>query len=280
LSFANSNRHTVPVRLGDLPFPKAMEEYVSTGFSRQNHTVLEMLTAGNTDNSTKLTTSAIFLPMVFPKLYQAMAPIYRQRYESEALGSYVKYAERMHAPYEKSPKDYIAFFNAKGFYFTRTENGFEVKSIYTDNGTSCTLSKKTGLYLNSIPDVTKILGEQHTVINGLVKDSRDNLKNLWAGHLMEREMYERVAFMLTEEKVYPNLHPEMVHHHMDNGLRKSLDEAIKRQSSIQQNRLLRKGVYAISSLLGNRGKGQEEVYNWFKDEFTDYSKYKGRGLSL
>jgi len=280
LSFANSNRHTVPVRLGDLPFPKAMEEYVSTGFSRQNHTVLEMLTAGNTDNSTKLTTSAIFLPMVFPKLYQAMAPIYRQRYESEALGSYVKYAERMHAPYEKSPKDYIAFFNAKGFYFTRTENGFEVKSIYTDNGTSCTLSKKTGLYLNSIPDVTKILEEQHTVINGLVKDSRDNLKNLWAGHLMEREMYERVAFMLTEEKVYPNLHPEMVHHHMDNGLRKSLDEAIKRQSSIQQNRLLRKGVYAISSLLGNRGKGQEEVYNWFKDEFTDYSKYKGRGLSL
>jgi hypothetical protein len=266
--------------LGNLPFPKAMDEYVSSGFSRQNHSVLEMLTAGNTDNSTKLTASAIFLPMVFPKLYQAMAPMYRQQYESAALGYYIKYAERMHATYEKSPKDYIAFFNAKGFYFTRTENGFEVKSIYTDKGTSCTLSKRTALYLNSNPDVTKLLEEQHTVIGGLVKDGRDNLKNLWAGHLMEREMYERVTFMFTEEKVYPSLHPEMVQYHMDNGLRKNVGDAINRRFSIQQNRLLRKGVYAISSLLGNRGKGQEEVYNGFKDEFTDYSKYRGRGLSL
>jgi hypothetical protein len=280
LSFTNSNRHTVPVRLGNLPFPKAMEEYVSSGFVRQNHSVLEMMTARKSDNSTKLSASAIFLPMVFSKLYEAMAPIYRRRYGSAALGSYLKYAERMHAPYEKSPKDYIAFFNAKGFYFTRMENGLEVKSIYTDNGTSCPVPKWTGLYLSSIPDVTKILKEQHTVINGLVIDGKDNLKNLWAGYLMEREMYDRVAFMLTEEKVYPNLHPEMVQYHMDNGLRKSLDEAIKRQSNIQQNRLLRKGVYAISSLLGNRGKGQEEVYNGFRDELTDWSKYKGRGFSM
>jgi len=279
LSFANSNRHTVPVRLGNLPFPKAMEEYVSTGFVRQNRSVLEMLTAQNSDNSNKLTASAIFLPMVFPKLYQAMAPMYRQQYESAALGSYLKYAERMHAPYEKSQKDYIAFFNAKGFYFTRTKNGFEFKSIYTDIGTSCTLSKRTGLYLTSIPDLNTTLREQQTFIDGLVKDGRNNLKNLWAGHLMERERYDKVSFMLTEEKVYPNLHPEMVQHYMDSGLRKSLDEAIKRRSSIQHNHLIRKGVYAISSLLGNRGKGQEEVYNGFKDELTDWSKYKGKELS-
>jgi hypothetical protein len=134
--------------------------------------------------------------------------------------------------------------------------------------------------LNSVPDVTKILEEQQSIINGLVKDSRDNLKNLWAGHLMEREMYERVAFMLTEEKVYPSLHPEMVQYHIDNGLRKIVGDAINRRFSIQQNRLLRKGVYAISSLLGNGGKGGEEIYNGFKDELTDYSKYKVRGLSI
>ncbi|MCK0133069.1 hypothetical protein, partial [Arenibacter sp. S6351L] len=108
-----------------------------------------------------------------------------------------------------------------------------------------------------------------------------DLKNLWAGHLMERGMYDRVAFMLTAEKVYPNLHSEMVHHHMGNGLRKSLNKALERKSSIEQNRLLRKGVYAISSLLGNRGKkGQEENYNGFKDELTDWSKYKGKGISM
>jgi hypothetical protein len=32
--------------------------------------------------------------------------------------------------------------------------------------------------------------------------------------------------------------------------------------------------------LGDRGKEQEEVLNGFKDELTDYSKYKGRGLSM
>jgi hypothetical protein len=280
LSFSSSNRHSVPVALGNLPLPKAMGGYVSTGFVRQNHSMLEILTAQNSDNGPKLAASAIFLPMVFPELYHAMAPVYRQKYESTALGSYLKYAERMHAPYEKSPKDYMAFFNAKGFYFVRGKNGFEVRSIYTDNRTSCKLPKRTGLYLNSIPDVTATLKEQQTIINGLVKDGRNNLKNLWAGHLMERGMYDRVAFMTTKEQVYPNLHREMVQQHKENGLRKSIVEVSERQSSIQQNRLLRRGVYAISALLGNRGKGQEEVYNGFKDEMTDYSKYKSRGLSM
>ncbi|MEQ8420908.1 MAG: relaxase/mobilization nuclease domain-containing protein [Arenibacter algicola] len=98
LSFSNSNKHTVPVLLGDLPFPKAMDTYVSTGFVRQNHMVLEMLTARNSDIGPELTASSFFLPMVFPKLYEAMAPMYRQQYESAALGSYLKHAERMHAP--------------------------------------------------------------------------------------------------------------------------------------------------------------------------------------
>ncbi len=280
LSFSNSNRHTVPVALGDLPFPKAMEEYVSTGFVRQNHSVLEMLTAQSADIGPELSASAIFLPMVFPKLYETMNPVYRQRYEIAALGSYLKYAERMHAPFEKSPKDYMAFFNAKGFYFIKGEQGFEVRSIYTDSRTNCPLPKRTSRYLNSIPHLNETLKEQQTIINGVIKDGKNNLKNLWAGHLMERGMYDRAAFMLTIEKVYPNLHREMVQHHMANGFRKSIIETSERKTGLRQNRLLRKGVYAISSFLGNRGKRQEEVYNGFKDELTDYSKYKGRGLSM
>lgn len=280
LSFSNSSRHTVPVHLGDLPFPNEMEEYVSSGFVRQNHLMLELLAAQNSDNSSKLTASAIFLPMVFPKLYETMNSNYRQQYESAALGSYLKHGERMHADYEKSAKDYFAFFNAKGFYFVKEENGFEGKSIYTDTRTSFALSKRTSLYLNSIPDLTATLKEQEIVINELVKNGRNNLKNLWAGYLIERGMYDKVAFMLTEEKVYPNLHGDMMQYHMDKGLQKSMNEALKRQSNFRQNRLLRKGVYAISSLLGDRGRKQDEVFNGFKDELTDYSKYKGKGLSI
>ncbi len=95
-------------------------------------------------------------------------------------------------------------------------------------------------------------------------------------------MHDKVAFMITAEKVYPNLHREMVHHHMDNGLRQSIVQVSQKQSSVQQCRLLRKGVYAICSLLGNRGKKSEEMYNGFKDEFTDFTKFKrkGKGMGL
>ena len=280
LSFSNSNRHTVPVKLDKLPFPKAMENYLSTGFVRQNHFMLEMLSEQSSENSPKLTATAIFLPMVFPKLYETMDPDYKKQYEGVALGSYVKNAERMHAPFEKSPKDYIALFNDKGFYFVKGEKGFEIKSIYTDNKSSYTLPKRTSQYLRSIPDLTEALKEQRPVINGLVEEGRDNLKNLWAGHLMERGLYDKVAFMLTVEKVYPNLHREMVQHHMNNGLRETVNVACERQSSIKQNQVLRKGVYAISSLLGGRGKKTEEMFNGFKDEFTDFTKYRGNGFSM
>lgn len=257
-----------------------MEKHVSPGFVRQNHLMLEMLSTQGSDNSPKLTASAIFLPMVFPKLYETMNPVYKKQYESVALGAYVKHAERMHAPYEKSPNDYIAFFNAKGFYLVKGEERLEVKSIYTDNRTSCPLPKRTSQYLNTIPDLSETLKEQEPVINSLVEDGRNNLKNLWAGHLMEKGMYDRVAFMLTEEKAYPNLHREMILQHMDNGLRKCIIEVVERKTSIQQNRTLRKGVYAVSSLLGSSGKKQEEVFNGFKDELTDWSKYKGKGGGL
>ena len=86
--------------------------------------------------------------------------------------------------------------------------------------------------------------------------------------------------MLTSEKVYPNLQHDIMQHHMDKGLRETLHRAMERKTSIQQNRLLRKDLYAISSLLGNRDKEQEEFFNGFRDELTDWSKHKGKGVSL
>ena len=284
LSFTDSNKHAVPLPLNHLPFPKEMEKYVSTGFVRQNHLMLEMLSEQSSENSPKLSASAIFLPMIFPKLYEKMNPVYKKQYEKVVLASYVKNAERMHAPFEKSPKDYIALFNAKGFYFVKGEKGFEVKSIYTDNRTSFQLPKRTNQYLSSIPDLTTALNKQEPIIQGLVEDGRNNLKNLWAGHLMERGVYDKFAFMLTNERTYPNLHREIVQHHMDNGLEKSINEFVARRTNGQQNRLLRKGVYAISSLLGSSSSSSEEMFNGFKDEFTDFTKLKkknkGIGLSF
>ncbi|MGB3145478.1 MAG: hypothetical protein WBB24_15370, partial [Maribacter sp.] len=98
-----------------------------------------------------------------------------------------------------------------------------------------------------------------------------------AGHLMERGMYNKVAFMLTAEKIFPNLHLEIIQYHMDNGLRKCLNEVVARTTNIQNNSMLRKSVYAISSLLGSR-RESNEMFNGFKDEFTDFSKYRNKGI--
>ena len=280
LSFTNANRHTVSVKLDRLSFPKEMENYVSSGFVSQNHLMLETLSKKSSENNTKLTATAMFLPMIFPKLYDKMNTGYKKQYEKVALASYLKNAERMHAPFEKSPKDYIALFNAKGFYFVKGEEGFKIKSIYTDNESSHALSKRTSFYLSSIPNLNAVLNEQKPVIKNLLEEGRNDLKNLWAGHLLEKGLYDKVAYMLTAENVRPNLHREVIQHHMDNGLRQCLVQVSQRQSGFNRNRALRKGVYAIGSLLGGSSYKEEELFNGFKDEFTDWSKYKGKGISF
>ncbi|MEY8781554.1 relaxase/mobilization nuclease domain-containing protein [Allomuricauda sp. XS_ASV26] len=280
LLFNDSEKYSVPVPLGNLPFPKKMEEHVSNGFVRQNHLMLEMMIKQDVDNVSKQTAISFFLPMVFPGLFKRMNSDYRQRYERLALGAYLKHAERMHASFEKSPKDYIAFFNAKGFYFEKGESGINIKSIYTNINSSYKMPKRTNLYLGSIPDLETTLKQQQPVLENLIKNRRDNLKNLWAGHLMELGHYDRVAYMVTNESVYPNLDRKATIHHMDKGLRKAIQERIASKNTFKQNRLLRKGVYAIGSLL-DKPTGNQEDYNGFKDELTDYTKRrKNRGISF
>ncbi len=77
LFFTKSNRHAVPVKLGNLPFREAMENYVSSGFVRQNHLMLEMLSEQSSENSPKLTASAIFFFFLFPKLAEKINPVYK-----------------------------------------------------------------------------------------------------------------------------------------------------------------------------------------------------------
>lgn len=282
LLFADSDKHSLPASIGKLDFPKSMEEYVSKAFVRQNHVILEMLTTTSQDDHPKLAATAIFLPMVFPKLYERMNHTHKQRFDTIALEAYVKYAERMHAPFEKSPKDYIDFFNAKGFHFEKIDDCFKVKSIYTDKNASCSLSKRTCRYFKSIHDLNRVLGQQDVVINGLVKDGRDNIKNLWAGYLTEQGVYNGVAYMVANENTQLNLHKEIVQHHMENGLQKTIREAITKKSTLEHNQLIGTSTRTVVSSLEIRGEKEEEAYNGFKDELTDWRKRRKRrrGRSL
>ncbi|WP_026811280.1 relaxase/mobilization nuclease domain-containing protein [Arenibacter latericius] len=115
LTYANSRCHQVPVDLGGDLLQTSANHYIPPGFARENEKLLEGLLHGKSAKEIKPGPTALFLPMVFPKLYNAMAPTFRERFDTLALQAYHRYAERMQAPFEKSPKDYIAFFNARGF---------------------------------------------------------------------------------------------------------------------------------------------------------------------
>ncbi len=279
LLFADSDKHSLTARIGKLDFPDGMKEYISKAFVHQNHLILEMLTGQNPESNTKPTASVIFLPMVFPQLYERMNLAHKQLFDTIALQAYVQYAEQMHAPFEKSPKDYIAQLNAKGFYFEKVEEGFVVNSIYTDNNANHSLSKRTGRYLDSIPDLESVLRQQDVVISALIEDGRDNLKNLWAGYLIEKGLYDNVAYMVANENTQLNLHKEIVQYHMENGLQKMIHEVTTRKTAMEHNRLIR----TVASTFQSKGEKEEEAYNGFKLELTEKKKRrrkKGRGLSF
>ena len=280
LTYVNSDRHKVKLDMGHVTIPDQIEFYASPGFIGENEKVLDGLLNDKTSKEIKPGPTAIFLPMIFPNLYDAMALPYRQKFESLSLRAYHKYAERTQVSFEKSPNDYIQFFNAKGFYFEKLGEKICIGSIYSKYPVKVSIAPKTQAYLESSINLDNILEGQTKILEDIGANGRDNLKNLWSGYLMERGQYNKVAYLYVLEGVRPNLPIEILEHHMENGLREALHTVAKIQIDRKQANLLRIGVYALGNLLGSDNPKPEEAFNGFKDELTDYSKYKGKGLSM
>ncbi|RKN78682.1 relaxase/mobilization nuclease domain-containing protein [Ulvibacterium marinum] len=280
ISYVNSNRHSVKMDLGYVSLPNRNDFYASPFFVKENEKVLEGLLNEKTEKEIGLNPTAIFLPLMFPNLYDAIAEPYREKFERLSLKAYHKYAERIQVSFEKSPRDYIKFFNAKGFYFKRREERLCIGSIYSKYPIQVPLPPKTQTYLESSGDINKVLDGQTKTLKDIKTHGRDNLKNLWSAYLIERGQYTKAAYLFVLDGVRPNLPLQLLEHHMENGFKEALNTVSKKQMDIKQARLLRKGIYALGNLLGSKSLGGEEVFNGFKDELTDYSKYKGRGLSM
>ena len=278
LRFSNSHRHQVKLNLGQLPLPKQIDFYTSPSFIRENEKILDGLLNDKSEKDIRPSPTAIFLPLMFPNLYKAMAPKYRQRFERLSLKAYHKYAERKQVSFEKSPKDYIKFFNEKGFKFEKREGKLHIGSIYSKYPVSVPIAPKTQVYLESSTDLNTVLGKQTTILENIETSGRANLKSLWAGHLVETGQYKKAAYLFVLDGVRPNLPLQIVEHHMQKGLKEELGSVSQKQVNGKQARLLRKSVYALGNILGNNSFIEEEMFNGFKDELTDYSKYKGRGI--
>ena len=120
ISYLNSNRHFTALSLGKIKFPINDDSYISTGSINQNEKVLEMLIADEGTKDIDLNPTSFFLPILMPELYDAMTTKYRFEFEKQSLKTFHKAAEQFNTRFEKSPKDYIKLFNAKGFFFEKT----------------------------------------------------------------------------------------------------------------------------------------------------------------
>ncbi len=280
LTYVNSKLHQVPVDLGGDLLQTSANPTTPPGFARENEKLLEGLLHGKSAKEIKPGPTALFLPMVFPKLYNAMVPIFRERFDTLALQAYHRYAERMQAPFEKSPRDYIAFFNARGFYFEQQDGKLRIGSMYSKHLVTIALSTKMQNYLQSSPELPSAMAAQPIILNNIIAKGQDNLKSLWMGHLMERGLYKQAAYSYVLEGVLPNLPSELVEHHMANGFKEALVAISNERDRQTQARMLQTGYNALETLMGPTTSQEEEAYNGFKDELTDYSKNKGNWFSM
>lgn len=276
--YRNSNAHSVALSLKDYKLPEKNGAYISTGSVRQNEKVLKMLVEEVDKNEADLNASSFFLPLLLPELYDSMTDTYREQFEKESLIAYLKTSERSHSTYEKSPVDYIKLFNAKGFYFEQRLDKIYVRSVYSKKPVSISLPPKTQAYLKSTKNLDKLLSEQRNTIENITKQGRDKLNNLWLGYLIEKGIYGKAAYAIVHQNVLPNLDKQVMGHHLTNGLREKIVEVSNQKISHQRAAILRKGLYAFSALLGGSGYKEEEMFNGFKDEFTDFTKRKGMFL--
>ncbi len=204
-----------------------------------------------------------------------MSEEHLKKFEALSLKVYHQKSEQFSSHYEKSPIDYIHLFNAKGFYFERVKDVIHVGWAFSRSFSTIPLAPKTQAYLNSIQNLDSLLREQQTTIGKIQDKAHEGLKNLWVSDLIERKLYKKAAYMMVYEGVQPILHFEAMEYHMEKGLHKKVLELSKQKINARQASILRKSVYTFSSLLWARGYREEEVFNGFKDELTDYSRYRG-----
>lgn len=273
LRYMQSDAHQLSIKLEHSSLSEELWQHQPQFFIEQNTLMLKHLIERE---NTKVKTSAFvfFLPVLYPEVYSKMKVDYRRGFENKALEAYVNYAEREHAQNERSAIDYLSLFNAKGFYLVKTDEGLFMKSVYTSSDVICALPRRTKSYLESIPNFDIVLQRQHKTISHLMSENREHLKNLWTAYLMERGLYKNVAYQMVNQNIKPNLHPELIKQHLQNGLSKEIKKAFARIYERSQCALFANKnsfIQRLKSFSFECGS-----YNGFKDELTDWSIYKRR----
>jgi len=91
-------------------------------------------------------------------------------------------------------------------------------------------------------------------------------------------IYEGEGNLFVLDRLRSNLQWQQLENHIQNGLKEVLSIFSQRQVDRKQRHLLRKDIYALDNLLGGNSFTEEEMFNGFRDELTDFAKYKRKGV--
>lgn len=272
LYYYNSNQHSLPYNVENEMFPKSLFANTSNGFIRQNELMLNFLVGDNNDKY--INQNSIFLPMIFPEIYNSLADDYRKKFDEIALKKFYENISEYHNPVEKKYDDHFEFLNSKGFFIDKKEGKFILTSIYTNKETSISLNKNDLNYLNARNDIGIFLKTQRSLFESKMKKSGNNLKELWVSQLIEKGIYDKAAFLIVNEGIIPALHERVLEYHQTKGLGREIKTQEMKGARSDLKKQQQKMAYAFNSLLRDDPEGDKQAFNGFKDEFTDYSPYK------
>jgi len=244
-------------------------DYKMTGFEPLNYLALKSIYSDSEQGPIMLNPKVFFLPEIYPEIYSNLNNGVGEDFSSLALNSYFNHILDNHKTTKETPETLLDGINRKGFYIEKKDFNYFLKSHYTKDG-STKLNEDIFNYLNNGNLIDQLIEDQNLSFN-----LNYSYQNLYTTHLIEDENYSSAAFNIIIKKSTPLLNAKELEFHLNNGLQKELD-LIK----LNANKNLSKGKnrYAMNVLL-NEGKLYEnENYNHFKDELTDF-KDKSRGLN-
>lgn len=222
----------------------------------------------------------LFLPLHFPGFYDNLKNEHRQGYDRMALNGYINNNIGTILKKNIDVGDNIRSINHKGFYLIPVNNGtaYAIKSVYTGNTTSDTLSPDIMKKLGSNEQIGRILRGQQQILSPLIANGQNTLEHLWTTHLIERKIYNSAAYRIAAMGYPPNMEADGLKVHMERGLADCLKN-VKKIGELAPEQVLRSFTYyprGASSSSATAGA----AYNAFKDELTDYSAMKKQSVSI
>ncbi|MBB3125244.1 hypothetical protein FHS04_002788 [Mesoflavibacter sabulilitoris] len=271
LSDRNHNEINMPFKLGKVTPPKELNNFLSSGFIANNTKMLNYLFG--IEKEVKFNSSAFYLPMIFPSIYENLSPEITQKFEDKVIPIFLKDVVKKTAIYQKNPEHFIEHLNAKKVFIIKDKSKFYYRTPL--NNSKYEVEVSTANYLKQLSNDSKIFEDQTQKLYTLntPQDKRNHLNQLWVTQLIENGIYDKAAYLMDKETINPLIHQEVYDYHLKNGLQKQLnDEKLKSINNIDKKEYSKssrkiKGIY-------NGTGGNYEAYNGFKDELTDYSKGK------